>query len=302
MGTSREIRLGKRNFRAEELSSFILRSLKSDAEAYLGRPVTEAVITVPAYFNDAQRKATKVAGEMAGLKVERLLNEPTAAALAYGLWNHQDGAKYLVVDLGGGTFDVSLLDVFEGIVEVRATAGDNFLGGEDFTDAIVTEFMRMAASDIAPVESGHPFHAALLRQAELAKRALTDQDPVDVTVAWNDAPRTRGTPRGLFGRIGWITRHSNSVRSYRPPITNPPDTLESFESHSHRKRNQFMSMRPSLVRTARNNGKRHPAREADQGRIAWEEAAVGAGDESRMVRFVRRPALIWIAASLRSSQ
>ena len=132
MGTERVMLLGGRAFRAEELSALVLRQLKADAEAYLGEPVEEAIVTVPAYFNDTQRKATKAAGEIAGLRVERLLNEPTAAALAYGLErlraDAQD-ARILVVDLGGGTFDVSVLELFEGVMEVRAAAGDNFLGG-----------------------------------------------------------------------------------------------------------------------------------------------------------------------------
>ena len=118
----------------------VLRSLKADAEAYLGEKVTEAVITVPAYFNDIQRKATRTAGELVGLKVQSLLNEPTAAALAYGLQEAMRQSKFLVFDLGGGTFDVSVLELFEGIIEVRATAGDNFLGGEDFVDAIIEWF------------------------------------------------------------------------------------------------------------------------------------------------------------------
>ena len=109
----------------------MLRALKADAEALLGAPVLEAVISVPAYFSDSQRQATRIAGELAGLKVERLINEPTAAALAYGLHQQQDETQFLVFDLGGGTFDVSVLELFEGVMEVRATAGDNFLGGED---------------------------------------------------------------------------------------------------------------------------------------------------------------------------
>ena len=213
MGTSREVLLGKRKFRAEELSSFVLRSLKADAEAYLGTVVTQAVITVPAYFNDAQRKATRVAGEMAGLKVERLLNEPTAAALAYGLWDHQDGSKYLVIDLGGGTFDVSLLEVFAGIVEVRATAGDNYLGGEDFTDAIVGEFMRLAGQGLPVFESGHPFHATLRRQAELAKRALSDSDATEIAVPWKEALRSMTLTRDDF-----IVAADPLLRRIRQPI------------------------------------------------------------------------------------
>ena len=132
----------KKEFTAEELSSFILRSLKEDAEAYLGEPIEEAVISVPAYFNDMRRKATKRAGELAGLKVERIISEPTAAAIAYGLYNDNKPAKNLVFDLGGGTLDVSILDYFPPILEVRAVAGDNYLGGEDFTNIVEDIFYK----------------------------------------------------------------------------------------------------------------------------------------------------------------
>lgn len=121
MGSGRKYRLGKREFIAEELSSFVLRSLKEDAETYLGEEVTEAVISVPAYFNDTRRKAAKRAGELAGLKVERIISEPTAAAIAYGLYEKKGGSKFLVFDLGGGTFDVSILEMYDPILEVEAT-------------------------------------------------------------------------------------------------------------------------------------------------------------------------------------
>jgi molecular chaperone HscC len=184
MGTNREFRLGKRVFRAEDLSALVLGQLKADAEAQLCRKVTEAIITVPAYFNETQRKATKAAGEIAGLKVERLLNEPTAAALAYGLQEPGAERKILVLDLGGGTFDVSILEMFDGVMEVRATAGDNFLGGEDFVDAIMDRFIA-AVSDqakIAPRTRPSPIHGALRRAAELAKRALTDVERHEISV------------------------------------------------------------------------------------------------------------------------
>ncbi|UJF17573.1 molecular chaperone HscC [Vibrio sp. SS-MA-C1-2] len=129
-------------FRAEDLSSLLLRALKADAEAFLGETIDEAVISVPAYFNDQQRKATQLAGELAGLKVERLINEPTAAALSYGLQNREDESQFLIFDLGGGTFDVSVLSLYEGSMEVNATAGHNALGGEDFVDLLVDEFIK----------------------------------------------------------------------------------------------------------------------------------------------------------------
>src|SRR6201986_5261080 len=126
-----------KTFSAQQISAFVLQKLKRDAEAYLGETITDAVITVPAYFNDAQRQATQDAGQIAGLNVLRIVNEPTAAALAYGLDKGDKEQTILVFDLGGGTFDVSLLEIGEGVVEVRATSGDNHLGGDDWDDRIV---------------------------------------------------------------------------------------------------------------------------------------------------------------------
>ena len=137
MGTDRQVNLRDRIFRAEELSALVLRSLLGDVEAATGERVTEAVISVPAYFGDAQRKATRAAGELAGIRVERLINEPTAAALAYGLESRLDGSTFIVLDLGGGTFDVSILEVFDGVMKVHASAGDNHLGGDDFVQALL---------------------------------------------------------------------------------------------------------------------------------------------------------------------
>ncbi len=141
MGTDHQVKLGKHQFTATELSSLVLRSLKDDAEAFLGGPVTEAVISVPAYFNDNQRHATKLAGELAGLKVDRLINEPTAAAIAYGLHEKFEGT-FLILDMGGGTFDVSILEFFDGVMEVHASAGDNFLGGEDFVEVMIDHVLQ----------------------------------------------------------------------------------------------------------------------------------------------------------------
>ena len=172
MGSNKSVQLGKQIFRPEELSALVLRSLKADAEAALGETVTEAIITVPAYFSDAQRKATRAAGQLAGLKVDRLLNEPTAASLAYGI--HQLGAetRFLVFDLGGGTFDVSILEMFEGVMEVRASAGDNFLGGEDFVDALVQRFFQHHS--LSPnLKRDTSFMQRLAAQAESAKCQLS---------------------------------------------------------------------------------------------------------------------------------
>ncbi len=175
MGTDHVFELADRPFRAEELSALVLRALKADAERALGMAVTDAVITVPAYFSNAQREATKSAGLLAGLRVRRLLNEPTAAAMAFGL--HRSGAeeRILVLDLGGGTFDVSILEVFEGVMEVRATAGDNRLGGDDFTGVLMEGFMQAVGTEagLPPLRHDDEVRGALRRAAETAKRALT---------------------------------------------------------------------------------------------------------------------------------
>lgn len=152
MGSAKKFDLGRKQFTAEELSSFVLRSLKEDAEEYLGEEVTEAVISVPAYFDDKRRKATKRAGELAGLKVERIISEPTAAAIAYGLYEKTKNTKFLVFDLGGGTFDVSILELFHNILEVRAVAGDNYLGGEDFTDVLEKMFLQKKNLDLLSLD------------------------------------------------------------------------------------------------------------------------------------------------------
>lgn len=173
MGSDKKYRLENQFFTSEELSSFVLRSLKEDAEVYLGEPVTEAVISVPAYFNDARRKATKRAGELAGLKVERIISEPTAAAIAYGLYECKDDAKFLVFDLGGGTFDVSILELSGPILEVRAVAGDNFLGGEDFTNVLEDMFydkFEQLHRDELDIKTQKYIH----KQADLTKMGFED--------------------------------------------------------------------------------------------------------------------------------
>lgn len=172
MGTKRTYRLGEKEFLSEELSALILKALKEDAEHFLKLPVTEAVISVPAYFSDAQRKATKRAGELAGLKVERLVTEPTAAALAYGVHNLNSDTKVLVFDLGGGTFDVSILEFFDNIMEVRAVAGDNYLGGEDFTEVLVSLFLKHHQLNKESLDERT--QALLRKEAEVAKRAFGD--------------------------------------------------------------------------------------------------------------------------------
>jgi molecular chaperone HscC len=173
MGTEKLYRMGPHTFSPEELSSFVVKSLKADAEAFFGHEVTEAVISVPAYFNDTQRKATKRAAEIAGLKVERLISEPTAAAISYGLHLQQSDTKFLVFDLGGGTFDVSILEFFEGVMAVQSIAGDNYLGGEDFTQLLVSHFAQSQGIDIYSLDP--KARSVLLKQAELCKLAISEE-------------------------------------------------------------------------------------------------------------------------------
>lgn len=180
MGTEREYVLSGRKFKPEELSSMVLRALKEDAESYLGEEVTEAVISVPAYFDDKRRKATKRAGELAGLKVERMISEPTAAAVAYGLYDKTKDTRFLVFDLGGGTFDVSVLELYHNILEVRAVAGDNYLGGEDFTEVMAKLFLQKTKLQIQNLTEKE--QVRLYRQAEKAKIAINDADKVKMSL------------------------------------------------------------------------------------------------------------------------
>ena len=172
MGTKKAFEIGTKTFLPEELSALIIKRLKEDAEAHLNQPITEAVVSVPAYFSDAQRRATKAAGELAGLKVERIVNEPTCAALAYGLHEKEDYTKFLVFDLGGGTFDVSILEKYKNVMEVRAVAGDNYLGGEDFTQILINNFADKHNLDLAQFTPAEI--AGLRKSAEAAKLALSD--------------------------------------------------------------------------------------------------------------------------------
>ncbi len=171
MGSGQKLTLAGASYRPEDLSALVLRALKADAEQATGEPVEEVIISVPAYFNDQQRKATRLAGELAGLKVLRLVNEPTAAALFHGIHERDADATFLIIDLGGGTFDVSILERFSGVMEVRATGGDSFLGGDDFTEAMLQLLAKKAGLDDKALADPQR-RAALHFAAESAKRAL----------------------------------------------------------------------------------------------------------------------------------
>ena len=182
MGTDYKVAIDGKNYTPQEISAMILQKLKADAEAYLGEKVTEAVITVPAYFNDAQRQATKDAGKIAGLDVKRIINEPTAAALAYGLDNEKE-QKIMVYDLGGGTFDVSIIEIGDGVIEVLSTNGDTRLGGDDFDNRItqwmVDEFKKTEGVDL----SGDKMAMQRLKEAaEKAKKELSSSTTTNINL------------------------------------------------------------------------------------------------------------------------
>ena len=186
MGTKKIIQLGTQSFYPEELSALLLKQLKTDAELYIGHALEEAIISVPAYFNDTQRAATKVAGEMAGLRVERLINEPTAAALAYGLNEQANEQTFMVIDLGGGTLDVSILDIFDNVIEVRASAGDNFFGGEDFTTRLKQLFLDQNAMN-ANALSGSEL-SQLQGKIEKLKHTLATQQEAVLDIHLQNKP------------------------------------------------------------------------------------------------------------------
>ena len=191
MGTAEKVNIDGEEFTPQEISAMILQKLKADAESYLGQKVTQAVITVPAYFSDSQRQATKDAGKIAGLEVLRIINEPTAAALAYGVDKEDKDQKIMVYDLGGGTFDVSILDIGDGVFEVLATSGNNHLGGDDFDEAImkylVAEFKKESGIDLSTDKSAMQ---RLKEAAEKAKIELSGMQQTNINLPFITADST----------------------------------------------------------------------------------------------------------------
>jgi molecular chaperone HscC len=201
MGSDWTIELVGESYTPEKLSSLVLQSLKQDAEAHLGQGVTDAVITVPAYFNEHQRKATIHAGQIAGLTVQRIINEPTAAAIAYGFHELREEKILLVFDLGGGTFDVSIVELFEGTVEVRASSGDTFLGGEDFTAAMAARVLESRGYVFERAELEHPLLVArMIQQCEVAKYRLSTQPEVTIRVPNEQGEFPPGTGETVIHR------------------------------------------------------------------------------------------------------
>ncbi|MDE1463241.1 Hsp70 family protein [Spartinivicinus poritis] len=199
MGSEKEYSLANHTFKPQDLASFVLRALKADAEAYLGCEVTEAVISVPAYFNEQQRRATQLAGQLAGLKVERLISEPTAAALAYGVVSPDTEKHYMIFDLGGGTFDVSVLELFDGVMEVNASAGDNHLGGEDFLDVLLDYFCEKVNINKEVLNQAAYTH--LRHQVNQAKHQLSTHHQTIIQFKYNDKQALLTITREEFEKL-----------------------------------------------------------------------------------------------------
>ena len=235
MGSDRKILVAGREMRPQELSALVLESLKRDAEEALGVDVEEAVVTVPAYFGDLQRQATRDAAKIAGIKVERIINEPTAAAMAYGLHNRTREMQAVVLDLGGGTFDVTVLEIIEGVIEIQSTAGDARLGGEDFAEALAAHVIaELQAAHGGDVTSDRSSLARVLAAAEDVKRRLTDHErgrlvvprlKMGETVVDLDRPIERAEAEGIWAEL--IARLRAPIqRALRDASVDPADIDE----------------------------------------------------------------------------
>ena len=219
MGSDWKATLGDRTFTPEELSGMILKSLKDDAEVYLGHSVNRAVITVPAYFNEHQRKATMHAGQIAGFRVDRIFNEPTAAALAYGKVDSHTERTLLVFDLGGGTFDVSVVEIMEGAIEVKSSAGEGFLGGEDFTRALVAKVLDGQGMHFEKAELKMPLLVSrLMNQCEDAKRLLSKEESATVRMPKPDGTFADDSPTITIARSEFHHWMDHVLARVEPPV------------------------------------------------------------------------------------
>jgi len=245
MGTDRVITLGRQKYRAEELSALVLKSLKADAESFLGETIVDAVISVPAYFNDAQRKATKAAGELAGLNVKRLINEPTAAAIAYGLHEKLDDATFMVFDLGGGTFDISILELFDGVMQVHACAGDNHLGGDDFSKLILQYFLDQHDLTFKKLKVAQ--QASLLRLAENTKVSLSAGEQITMRFdIKSDSYETVITPAQFEKIVEPLL-----TRLREPMVRALKDAFEKMSVKCYRNCHTVISITTKLLHSAR---------------------------------------------------
>jgi molecular chaperone HscC len=219
MGTDWTITLAGQKFTPEELSSLMLRALKDDAAAHLGQPVERAVVTVPAYFNDQQRKATLNAGRIAGLKVERIINEPTAAAMAYGFHESREEKTFLIFDLGGGTFDVSLVELFDGVLEVKASSGETFLGGEDFTRTLAARVLELHGLPFERTEMTAPqLVSRMIWECEVAKCRLSRQDAVTVRIPDKQGDLTEPAPQATVSRAQFQSWTAHILDRVEAPV------------------------------------------------------------------------------------
>lgn len=224
MGTDAQFKLAKKTFNATELSALVIKVIKDDAEQFLGETVNQAIISVPAYFNENQRKATKVAAEMAGLKVERLINEPTAAAMAYGIHQKPEDTRFMVLDLGGGTFDVSIMEYFDSILEVHASAGDNFLGGEDFLECLVQHYLKQTGIEKSQLNPAQ--YKQLYALLQKALHALSTNQKVEVPHLLDEQADKISISRDEFVRLSKALMHKMHApieRTLKDSDTKPAD-------------------------------------------------------------------------------